>query len=230
MTFGAVVLAAGESRRMGRHNKLVADIDGTQMIRRVLDTVCGSRARPVIVVTGYQDDEVRAAASANDVTFVHNPEFRQGISTSLRRGIRALPGDVAGAVVFLGDMPWVSPVLVDRLVAAFDPDHGVEICVPVYRGRRGNPVLWSSRFLPELANLSGDAGGRGLLATHAALVGEVASEDDGVLADLDTPGALKKQVQRGQARDATPSLANSVSEPATPFGPGLASTRKVHER
>ena len=123
---------------------------------------CGSppsrrwrRARsPVIVVTGHQRERVERALAGLKVTLVHNPDYADGLSTSLKTGIAALPADADGAVVCLGDMPQVEAGLIDRLIAAFDPARGALIVVPTIDGKRGNPVLWSRRFFPEL-------GGRG---------------------------------------------------------------------
>ena len=108
----------------------------------------------------------------------------------MKRGLGALPGDIDGVVVCLGDMPLVSAAVIDRLIAAFDPAEGRAICVPSYRGKRGNPMLFASRFIPELQTLTGDVGARGLLSDYAALVCEVPVEVSGVLLDADTPQSL----------------------------------------
>jgi len=185
----ALVLAAGLARRMGS-NKLLAPIDGVAMVARVVDAVLASRARPVIVVTGNEADKVRAALADRDVVFVHNPDFAEGLSGSLRRGIAAVPADCDGALVCLGDMPRVTAEDIDRLIAAFNPVEGRAICVPVRDGKRGNPVLWARRFFAEIQALGGDVGAKHLIGAYAEAVAEVASADDGVLIDIDTPQAL----------------------------------------
>ena len=119
----AVVLAAGQSRRMGSTNKLLSEIDGTPMVAHVVAAVGASHAGQVIVVTGHQAEAVRDALAGHRVQFVHNPEFDIGLSTSLAVGLAALPGDIDGAVVCLGDMPKIGPALIDRLIDAFDPDN-----------------------------------------------------------------------------------------------------------
>ena len=113
----ALVLAAGQSRRMGT-NKLLIDLDDRPMIARVVDAVLGSRAAPVLVVTGYEDTALRAALGAREIGFVSNPNFAQGMSSSLRAGIAALPDGIDGVVVCLGDMPAVDAEIIDALVAA----------------------------------------------------------------------------------------------------------------
>jgi molybdenum cofactor cytidylyltransferase len=186
----AVVLAAGRSTRMGGPNKLTAEIGGKPLVRAVTEQALGSRARPVIVVTGHQHDAVERVLGGLPVTFVHNPEYERGLSTSLKAGIAAVPADIDGAVICLGDMPHVSAALIDRLIEAFDPERGALIAVPVVDGKRGNPVVWSRRFFPDLSALEGDVGARHLIGTYAEGVMEVPVADVGAVLDIDTPDAL----------------------------------------
>jgi molybdenum cofactor cytidylyltransferase len=187
---GALLLAAGQSRRMGGPNKLLAEIDGVPMVTRVTQRLLASRARPIIAVLGNQAAAVDAALGKLPVERVRNPEFAAGLSTSLKRGIAALPPDLDGVIVCLGDMPLISGRHLDRLIAAFNPLEGRAIIVPTRRGKRGNPVLWSRQFFPEMAGLAGDVGAKHLIGEHAELVAEVEMDDDAVLVDIDTPDAL----------------------------------------
>jgi len=186
----AVVLAAGQSRRMGPVNKLLADIEGVPMVLRVVDAALASRARPVVVVVGHEAERVRQSLSGRDVTVVENPDYAGGLSTSLRRGISALGDEVDGALVLLGDMPRIGAGHLDRLIAAFDPAGEAAICVPVFGGKRGNPVLWGRRFFAELQDIAGDVGARHLIGEHADSVAEIEMGDEGVLIDVDSPAAL----------------------------------------
>ena len=122
--------------------------------------------------------------------FVHNPDYEQGLSTSLKAGIAAVPSDVDGAVICLGDMPQVSAALIDRLIEAFDPERGALIAVPTVDGKRGNPVIWSRRFFPDLSALEGDVGARHLIGTYVDGVAEVPVTGPGAVLDIDTPDAL----------------------------------------
>jgi molybdenum cofactor cytidylyltransferase len=131
---------------------------------------------------------------------VHNPDYTDGLSTSLRTGLNALPADVDGVVVLLADMPQVDVTLIDRLIAAFDPEKGALAVVPTIEGKRGNPVLWSRRFFPELAAVEGDVGARHLIGRYAEAVVEVPVTGSAALADVDTPEALKlarRELERG---------------------------------
>ena len=190
---GAIVLAAGLSRRTGAANKLLANLDGRTMVARIVDTLLDASARPVVVVTGHEASAVRAALSDREVTFSHNPRYAEGLSTSLKQGLKELqaaePG-VDGALVCLGDMPRVRGPQLERLISAFSPQDGRAVCVPTHEGRRGNPVLWGRRFFAEIAAVSGDTGARHLIGAHEEFVAEVAMDDDAVLADADTPEAL----------------------------------------
>ena len=196
----ALVLAAGQSRRMGA-NKLLIDLDDRPMIARVVDAVLGSRAAPVLVVTGYEDTALRAALGAREIGFVSNPNFAQGMSSSLRAGIAALPDGIDGVVVCLGDMPAVDAEIIDALVAAFDPARGAEIIAPCHGGQRGNPVLWGRRFFAALMQVSGDQGGKPLLAAHPQACRLITVDRPGVLLDIDTPEALARYREAATAQD-----------------------------
>ncbi len=196
----AIVLAAGQSRRMGPINKLLAEIDGVPMLNRVIDGVLGSKAGPTIVVTGHEEGRVKKAIGRRrKVELVHNPDFAQGLSTSLAQGIAALPEDADGVLVCLGDMPRVSAKVIDRLIDAFNPREGRAICVPTHFGKRGNPVLFGRRFFAEMMVVSGDVGARHLIGEHAEVVAEVETADDAVLLDVDSPDALTAIKQTGKA-------------------------------
>jgi molybdenum cofactor cytidylyltransferase len=187
----AVVLAAGRSTRMGGPNKLLAEINGRPLVRIAAEEALASAAHPVIVVTGHQRDKVEAALAGLGVTLVHNPDFAGGLSTSLRAGVAAVPDDVDGVIVCLGDMPQVNAPLIDKLIGAFDPEKGALVVVPVTGGKRGNPVVWSRRFFPDLTALSGDTGARHLIASIPEAVVEVPLSGTAALVDVDTPDALK---------------------------------------
>jgi len=190
-SIAAIVLGAGRSSRMGGPNKLVAEINGKPLIRMVVEQALASRARPVLVVTGHQRERVEAALSNLPVRFVHNPHYADGLGTSLRAGIAALPAEADGAIVCLGDMPQVDAALIDRLIGAIDPGKGALVAVPTMDGKRGNPVVWSRRFFPELMAVEGDIGARYLIGRYPEAVAEVPVSGTAVLTDVDTPEALQ---------------------------------------
>jgi molybdenum cofactor cytidylyltransferase len=190
-SIAALVLAAGRSSRMGGSNKLLADIGGRPLVRIAVEEALGSQARPVIVVTGHQRERVEAALSGLPVDFVHNARFADGLGTSLRAGIAALPAQADGVVVCLGDMPQVDAAMIDRLIEALDPAKGALIAVPTIDGQRGNPVVWSRRFFPDLMAVEGDIGARALIGRYAEAVAEVPFSGKAALTDVDTPDVLE---------------------------------------
>jgi molybdenum cofactor cytidylyltransferase len=187
----AIILAAGRSTRMGGPNKLLAELGGKPLVRIVTEQALASKAKGVIVVTGHQAELVEKTLAGLDVKFVRNPDFAQGLASSVKAGVAAVPNDADGAVICLGDMPMISAQLLDHLIEAFAPDRGNLIAVPVSDGRRGNPVLWSRRFFKELMTLDGDVGARHLIARHTEAVAEVPVDGEGAFLDIDTPQALE---------------------------------------
>ena len=187
----ALVLAAGRSTRMGAVNKLLVPLDGRAMVRGVVDQLVESCVRTVVVVTGHEAERVGEAITGAGVRTVHNPAYREGLSGSIRIGLSSLDDSVEAAFVCLGDMPLVRSRHIDKLVAAFDSAEGREICVPVFEGKRGNPVLYARRFFDEMAAVRGDVGARHLIGAYEEYVCEVAMDDRAVLVDVDSPQALR---------------------------------------
>jgi molybdenum cofactor cytidylyltransferase len=195
----AVVLAAGRSTRMGAINKLIAEIGGKPLVRIAVEQALASRGKPVIVVTGHEREKVEAALAGLPVRFVHNPDYAEGLGTSLRAGIAAVPAEADGAIVCLGDMPQVDAKLIDKLIAAFDPERGALVVVPTFDGKRGNPVVWSRRFFHDLMAIQGDIGARYLIGSYAEAVAEVPVAGEAALTDVDTPesfSAVKAEIER----------------------------------
>lgn len=196
-TIAAVVMAAGRSRRMAPYNKLlIADKTGKPMVARVVDNVLSSKARPILVVTGHQAEQVENALGGRPVRYVHAADYADGLAASLKTGIAAVPPECSAALVCLGDMPLVTGRMIDRLLAAYDPDEGRQIVLPTFHGKQGNPMLWDRRFFPEILQISGDSGARFLVGRHMEVVAEVEMADDAVLRDFDTTEALATLPQR----------------------------------
>lgn len=175
---------------MAPDNKLLARIDGQPMIRHVVAYILASGVKPVIVVTGFEADRIAGALNGLDVTLVNNPSYSAGLSTSLRVGVEALPSDIDGALICLGDMPEIDIPVIRALLAAFTGQNA--ICVPVHRSQRGNPVLWGSNYFAEMMSLSGDSGAKPLMTRHAAHLIEVDTDTDTILHDIDTLADLAR--------------------------------------
>lgn len=190
----AVVLAAGRSTRFSGGaegvTKLVAQVDGAPLVRRVAEAAADSGARPVIMVTGHARDAVMAALAGLDFREAPNPDFASGIASSVKAGLAALPSSCDGALIFLADMPRVTAHLARELIAAFSADSDVDAVAPLVEGRRGNPVLLARGLFAEAMQLAGDEGARKLLMRANVRVAEIAVGDKGAALDVDTPEAL----------------------------------------
>ncbi len=187
----AVVLAAGRSTRMGV-NKLLEDLDGKPVVRRVVEAALASRCRPVCVVLGHQADDVAAALTGLDIILVHNPDHAEGMATSLIAGVRAVPDTAHAALICLGDMPLVTPVIMNAILDGLASHAHARAVVPVAAGRRANPVLITRGLFDDVKTLSGDVGAKALLEKAGPDLVDVLIDDEAVLLDVDTPEALAR--------------------------------------
>lgn len=178
---------------MGQEQKLTAVLDGHPLVSYAVSAALGSRADPVLVVVRDGEDDV-GPGFPDDVVTVSNPLAEEGLSTSLKAGIQALPSDVSGAVILLGDMPRVSSADIDHLIGAFRPDAP---CVPLVEGRWGNPVLWPKAFFSRIFQIDGDRGARTLLEELRPGIVEVELQNRGLLLDVDTPEQLEQLRRHG---------------------------------
>jgi molybdenum cofactor cytidylyltransferase len=188
-TVGAVVLGAGTSSRFGDENKLLVSVSGTPMLARVVRTVRQSSVDDGVVVLGHEAERVPETLAAFPIATVTNKEYATGQSTSVRRGIEfAVSADWDAVVVLLGDMPFLRPDTVDRLVQAYRAGTG-PIIAPQHDGQRGHPVVFDRSLFDRLLAVTGDRGGRELVRDHPETV-LLDTEDPGVRRDVDTSGDL----------------------------------------
>ncbi len=193
MKITAIILAAGESRRMGEENKLLLDVLGKALIRYVVDAAVGSTVDECVVVIGHEGEAVKAALEGLQVSFVENPNYREGMSTSIHAGVGAAQEGTAGYMICLSDMPAIEVDEYNLLLDAFrrqvarDP---AAIVVPRYRDQRGNPVLISAHFKSEILALQGGVGCRSIVKSNPEHVHFQEMPSDHVLVDVDTPEAL----------------------------------------
>jgi molybdenum cofactor cytidylyltransferase len=184
----AIILAAGGSTRFAGGagpTKVVAELAGTPLVRHVADAALGSRARPVIVVTGHAAAQTATVLKGCDVEIIHAANHAAGLSRSLRAGLMAVPATADGALVLLADMPLVTSTLIDRLIDTFDTSPDAAAIVPTHDGRRGNPVLIARKLFMGVAALEGDRGASQILAKAEGVV-ECPVADRSILADVDT--------------------------------------------
>ena len=186
-----VILGAGKSSRMGSENKLLADINGKPMILRVVEAANGSKIDKTFLVTGHQRELIQTATKAENIQFVHNPNFSEGLSSSIKSVKHQLNSDVDGVIVCLGDMPGITSAHINTLINTFEDNSNRHIFIPILNGKRGNPVLWSNKYFSLLCSLTGDMGARAIFESHSNDILEVEINDDAIHTDLDTPTALK---------------------------------------
>lgn len=187
----AVLLAAGLSSRFGADNKLLALIDGVPLVRRVAEQLVASQAAGVIVVTGFEADKLRDALEGLDIQFANNPEHAEGLASSLRCGVSALPKESAGAMIVLGDMPGITTELIDSLIDTFRQSRNRKIVYPTRKGgQQGNPVIWPSGYFEDLKSLTGDSGAKHLIGANEADTLRVPVDEDESLRDIDEPSDL----------------------------------------
>ena len=187
----AVILAGGQSKRMGTKNKLLVPINGKPMIALTAETIIASKASSVAAVTGFEHQKIQEAIKNSNIEFIHNKNFQNGISSSVVTAIKSAPEDCSAILIGLGDMPKITVSHINKLIDAYNPLEGRAICVPTWKGKRGNPVLWARRFFPEMLQLKGDFGAKELMGKYAELVVEVEMNDNGIVIDIDTPEALE---------------------------------------
>ena len=182
----AVVLAAGFSHRFGTENKLLAMLDGRPMLTHVLECVASLSLSIKIVVVRRDDGEVSSLIDTRLFDIVENSNAADGMGSSVSAGINAC-SDVDGAMLMLGDMPFVQHATYLELLATFHEHSDKTIVAPTYKGRRGHPVLLRRQHFADLKALDDDTGAKHIIAANAATFLAVPTEDSGILQDVDLP-------------------------------------------
>jgi len=203
----AIILAAGSSSRMGagRH-KLLLPLAGRPVLVHVIDATLASQARPIIIVLGHQAKEVRAHLAPYfehlNIIITENPDYLQGMSTSMHMGLRTLIANeetssasmVDSALIMLGDQPLITPQMIDTLVTTWRII-GLRIVAPLYDGKRGNPVIFDASLFAELLATTGDEGGRSVIERHRQELATVEVNDSMANYDVDTWEAYQRLLQ-----------------------------------
>lgn len=186
----AIVLAAGESLRM-KTNKLLLPFNGKLMLTTVIDNIFDAGVDHILVVLGGFREEMDQVVSKLLVMSCYNGNYKQGMVTSVQCGFRHMPATSEAAIIFLGDQPMI-PGRVTRQVIQAHKTSGKGIVIPVYKGKRGHPVLIHRKYAGEIEDLDPAAGMRTLITRHSDDIQEVDSEIPGILRDIDTEEEYRK--------------------------------------
>ena len=193
----AIVLAAGESRRMGEINKLQLPIEGVPLLRRSVETLLAAELGELVVVLGHESAETQTLLEGLPVRTVYNSDYESGQMTSVHCGLGSLSQTCEGVMVALGDQPALAVSDINHLVAAFFKRDGGEVVIPEYQGKRGNPIIISSRCQQEIINGKYNLGCRRFIENNPELVRIVEMPEPSVLIDLDTPTDYRRFCDSG---------------------------------
>lgn len=187
-----VVLAAGLSTRMGSQ-KLLRPVRGRPMLEKVLGVFRRAKVDEIVVVLGRDAERLRSEVRFHNERVVVNHEATRGMSSSLKLGLRSVSPRAEAAIVALGDQPFLSPSTVDLIVEGYRAENS-PIVVPVYGGKRGNPVLFAKSLFPEVMKVRRDVGAKSVVKKHGRKVLEIRVRDAGVLLDVDTQADYEEAI------------------------------------
>lgn len=184
MLVSAILLAAGQSKRMGQPKQLLPFGQST-IVEQAVDNLLGSAVSEVIVVVGYRADEVIKILATKPVKLTINPDYKQGMSTSIVAGLNLVDSRAQAVMLTLGDQPLIDSQTINRLIKEFH-HHDKGIAIPIYQGRRGHPIIFAIKYKEELSKLRGDIGGRYIIKKYPHDILEVAVSSQGINIDIDT--------------------------------------------
>ncbi len=190
-----IVLAAGKSSRMGSSNKLLLPFKGKEIIKHTIENIIHQGFFEIIVVSGWQSQELENVLSEYPLTIVHNHEYLDGQSTSLKKALDSISDKTLGAFFVLGDQPLVKKDTIKDLMNSFLENPNC-LVAPYYNGQRGNPVVIPRRLFAVLNNLQGDKGARGLFLDQDSII-KLLVDDPGVILDIDTQEMYEKLLRWG---------------------------------
>ena len=182
----AIVLAAGQSKRMGRDNKLLLPYGQGTVLSHVLGQINQAAINDIYVITGHEKDLVEQEVRKYNGVAIYNDLYEEGLSTSVKAGIAALPKDIDAVMIILGDMPNMSADILRKIMAAYNLAQGQSIIIPTHNGKRGNPILWDADFFGDFDRLQGDMGAKILLNDYPEYITELEIESDAIFLDIDT--------------------------------------------
>lgn len=203
----AIILAAGESRRMGELKQLLP-FGSKTMLECVIEAFSLPKIGQILVVVGHKADQIEARISRTRARTVRNPRYQRGMFSSVQAGLRALPAGATVVLIGLGDQPRLQRATVELLVDKFDREHH-RILIPVHDGRQGHPLLLKASYAPEILAMSESLTLKHFLGAHADDIARMVTDDEGVLIDIDEPADYRRVVGRVSPRGAPPNPATT---------------------
>ena len=180
----AILLAAGQSKRMNGENKLTKEIQGTPLIKHSVESILASSIDELIVVLGHQKETIEKLINKNEkIKFVFNKDFESGIASSIKTGLNNLSEKTEAFFICLGDMPMVNLNIYNQLIKSINKK---EIIVPTYKGQQGNPVLFAKSMKEKIINISGDVGAKKILELNKDKILNLEINDQCVTKDFNT--------------------------------------------
>ena len=179
----ALLLAAGESKRMGRQ-KLLLPFGTSTIIEQTIDNLLNSRVDEIIVVVGYRAEELVTKIGRKPLKIAVNPHYQQGMSASIIAGLNLIDNNAKAVMIALADQPGISSKIIDKLIEEFRQDNK-GIAIPVYQGNRGHPVIFPIKYKSALLKLTGDVGGRGIIEKHRDDILEIPVDSKDINVDID---------------------------------------------
>ena len=181
----AILLAAGESKRMVDENKLIKKYKSIPLIKHAVSNVLNSPIDELIIVLGYQKKAIEKIIEENKkIKFIANPNFESGIASSIKKGLNSLSKETEAFFICLGDMPNVNKEIYNQLINASFGNKDKEIFVPYYQERQANPILFLKKMKDEIQKIEGDFGAKKIIADNEKKVFKLSTQDKGVITDF----------------------------------------------
>ena len=189
-----IILAAGKSTRMGKQ-KLRMPLGQRSMLEHTVDNYLNSEVGEIIVVVGHEADEIKQLLAHKPVTIVYNPRYNDGIGTSISAGVQHIKAPTQFIMIALADQPYIRSEIINYLIE-MHRNGNKGITIPVYKGTRGNPAIFSSSYKKELLELQGDTGGKQITDRYSDDILEVDMEFEEITIDIDTMDSYYKAIDR----------------------------------
>lgn len=189
----AILLAAGESRRMGEFKQLLR-LDDKTFVEHCVDNLLGSRVSEVIVVTGHRESEVRSALGDRPVRFAHNADYQSGMASSIKCGVQAAAETARACVLALVDQPRIGIGVINRVIETYEKMRTM-IVIPTYEGKNGHPILFDLRLREEILTMDLEQGLRQVVRAHPDEIVRIEANTGAVLEDCDLPEDYERMLR-----------------------------------